>query len=82
VVTTIQRWGNSQGLRLSREVLQDAGLSVGQQVKVAVRKGRVVVAPAGSKRRKHDLAKLVAKIPKGYRPREVRWGAPVGREVW
>ncbi|MEA2602151.1 MAG: hypothetical protein QOF89_3143 [Acidobacteriota bacterium] len=31
---------------------------------------------------KFDLAELVARIPKGYRPHEELLGPPVGKEEW
>jgi len=34
------------------------------------------------KKPKFDLAELVARIPKGYRPHEESWGPPVGKEEW
>ena len=34
MVTKIQKWGNSQGLRLARQVLEDASISVGDDVDV------------------------------------------------
>ena len=36
MITKIQKWGNSQGLRLSNAVLSDADINVGDAVKVAV----------------------------------------------
>jgi antitoxin MazE len=82
MVTKVQSWGNSQGLRLSRQVLADANVSVGDDVDVTVRDGLIVVSPLSQTRRKISLKKLVAQIPKDYKPREVGWGSPVGREVW
>ena len=82
VITKIQKWGNSQGLRLSRNLLSDADIAVGDEVDVAVRKGTLIVRPVRRVRRGHDLRKLVGRIPKAYKPRELDWGPPVGQEVW
>ena len=82
MVTKVQSWGNSQGLRLSKQVLEDACISVGDNVDVAVRDGVIVVTPVKRTRRKVSLRKLVARIPKDYKPEEADWGSPVGREVW
>jgi len=82
MVTKVQKWGNSQGLRLSREVLEDAGISTGDEVDVTVRDGLIVIEPVRRTRGKRSLAELVARIPKGYRPEEVDWGRPAGKEVW
>ena len=82
MVTKVQKWGNSQGLRLNRHVLHDAKLSVGDTVDVVVRDGTVVIVPVKGVRGKHSLRQLVARIPKGYKAGELDWGKPVGKEVW
>jgi antitoxin MazE len=82
MIAKIQKWGNSQGLRLSKELLCDAELNVGDSVEVAVRQGTLVVTPTRRVRGGHDLRDLVARIPKDYKPEEVDWGPPVGREAW
>ncbi|OPY78954.1 MAG: Antitoxin MazE [Syntrophorhabdus sp. PtaU1.Bin058] len=82
MVTRIQKWGNSQGLRLARQVLEDARISVGDEVDVTTRDGIIVIAPARHVRSKQSLEKLVSGIPRNYKPKEVDWGKPVGREVW
>ena len=82
MLTKIQKWGNSQGLRLTKNVLEDAGLGVGDEVDIEVRDGIIVVAPAMNIRRRYRLEDLVAQIPKNHRAREVDWGEPVGKEAW
>ena len=82
MITKVQSWGNSQGLRLNRQVLAEAQLAVGDEVDLAVREGVIVIAPAKRVRGGHDLKRLVARIPKDYKPDPVEWGEPVGREVW
>jgi antitoxin MazE len=82
MVTRIQKWGNSQGLRLPKQVLEDAHLSLGDDVDVTVRDGLIVIAPARRVRGKQNLEELVSRIPKDYKTEEVDWGEPVGREAW
>ena len=82
MVTRIQKWGNSQGLRISRQLLADAHIAVGDEVDVAVRDGLIVIAPARQVRGKRSLQALVQGIPKDYRAQELDWGVPVGKEVW
>jgi len=82
MITKVQKWGNSQGLRLSKELLVDVDIGVGDAVEVAVRDGVLVVTPARRVRGALRLEELVSRIPKGYEPEELDWGAPVGREVW
>jgi len=82
MVTRIQRWGNSQGLRLAKQVLEDACISVGDDVDVTARDGMIVIAPVRRVRGKQSLQELVSRIPRNYKTREIDWGEPVGREVW
>lgn len=82
MVTKIQKWGNSQGLRLSKHLLEDACLSIGDNVDVTINDGVIVIAPVRSVRGKLSLEDLVSRIPKNYKAEEVDWGEPVGGEVW
>ena len=82
MITRVQKWGNSQGLRLSRELLSDADIGVGDAVDVTVHDGALVVTPVRRVRGALDLEQLVASIPRGYKPGELDWGLPVGQEVW
>ncbi len=78
----IQRWGNSQGLRLSKAILAQADFEVGDEVIIVVQDGTIVVRPARSVRGKLDLRELVEAIPNDYAPEEVDWGEPLSREAW
>jgi len=78
----IQKWGNSQGLRLAKNLLADAHLSVGDEVDIIVKDGIMIVTPAKRIRGRHTLEDLVARIPDNYKTSEVDWGEPVGKEIW
>jgi len=82
MVTKVQKWGNSQGLRLPKQVLKDARISIGDDVDVTARDGVIVIAPVRRVRGKQSLQELVSGIPKNYEPGEIDWGKPVGREAW
>ena len=83
MVTKVQKWGNSQGLRLAKQVLEETHISIGDPVDVSARDGVIVIAPIRrSVRGGLSLQELVSRIPKNYRPEEVEWGEPVGREDW
>jgi len=82
MITKVQKWGNSQGVRLSKELLSDVEINVGDAVDVAVCDGALVVTPVRRVRGGHDLRELVRRIPKDYKPEALDWGYPVGREVW
>jgi antitoxin MazE len=78
----IQKWGNSQGIRLSKNLLADVRLDVGDEIEIRAKDGVLVVSPTQRVRGRHKLEDLVARIPEDYQTIEVDWGAPVGKEVW
>lgn len=82
MITKVQKWGNSQGLRLSKSLLADADIDVGDSVDVVVQDGILLVTPVRRVRGGHDLHELVSRIPKGRKSPEIDWGPAVGREAW
>ena len=82
MLAKIQKWGNSQGLRLKKNLLTDVQLGVGDEVDISVKDGIMILTPTKKIRGKHSLKDLVARIPKNYQTGEVDWGEPVGKEVW
>ena len=82
MVTKVQKWGNSQGIRFTKAILEDAQINVGDEVSVSVQPGRIVIEPVVRVRGRYNLKELVSKIPKDYQAQEVNWGSPVGKEAW
>jgi antitoxin MazE len=82
MLTKIQKWGNSQGLRLAKNLLEDAHLGVGDEVDISVKDGIMIVSPARRIRGRYNLKDLVARIPENYQISEIEWGEPVGKEDW
>jgi antitoxin MazE len=82
MITKIQKWGNSQGLRLAKNVLADANLDIGDAVDITVKDGILLVTPAKRVRGQHNLKDLVSRIPENYQAGEIDWGEPVGKEAW
>ena len=82
MLAKIQKWGNSQGLRIAKNLLVDAQLGIGDEVDISVKDGIMIVTPAQKIRGRHKLRDLVARIPEKYQTSEVEWGEPVGKEAW
>ncbi len=82
MLTKVQKWGNSQGLRLSRNVLDDLQIQTGDEVDVSVNDGAIVIRPIHPVRGKRKLEDLVSRIPDDYQRLETDWGKPVGGEAW
>ena len=75
--TSILKWGNSQGVRLSKDMLRTAKMGVSERVVIRAAPGRIVVEKA---RPKISLADLLARVPSGSRFEPVDYGMPTGNE--
>ena len=76
--TSILKWGNSQGIRLTMEMLRTAKIDVSEPVVVKAEPGRIVIEKA---RPRIVLADLLARIPAGAQFELVDYGVPEGNEA-
>ena len=78
---TIRKWGNGQGVRLTKSLLSQAGLRVGDELEVEVHDSSVILSPK-HRRIVHpkDIDALFAGYDGSYTPREDEFARPVGRE--
>ena len=75
----ISKWGNSQGLRLPKSIIEDLNLSIGDKIKITTENNKVILEPV--KKKKYDIRELVKKVPKDYKAYE-EFEAKVGKEEW
>jgi len=80
--TKIQKWGNSQGLRFPKYILQEANIALDDELHVFVVDGKIIIEPLNKVRNKYSIKELVSKMPDDYSAEELDWGQPVGKEVW
>lgn len=80
MITKIQKWGNSLGLRIPKSLAQDAQVQPGTEVDLSVQEGQLVIRPL--KRSAYKLDDLLI----GVRPENLHGeqdtGPAVGKEVW
>ena len=82
MLVKVQKWGNSQGIRLSKEVLAEANILVGDALEIVATQEQITIKPVRKIRGKYDLKDLVSQIPDNYKVEEEDWGSPIGLEVW
>lgn len=82
MATTMQKWGNSLGIRVPKAVAEQLDLKSGTEVEFDTAGGVLTIRPKRRKRRtKYTLAQLLAEI-KGPNPYgELTKDAPRGREI-
>lgn len=80
--TKVQKWGNSQGLRFPKAILEKVDIHIGDEVTLSVENGKIIVEPVYRVRNRFDIHQLVAEMPEDYQVEEVDWGKPTGKEEW
>ena len=76
MAVTLQKWGNSVGIRLPKPMLEQVGLKEGAQVDVLIEGDHLVI-----RRKKLTLAEILAQCKPENRPDTIDWGPPVRREI-
>jgi antitoxin MazE len=80
MITSLKRWGNSQGLRFSKEMLEAIGISIYDKVNVEVKDRKIIISKVQDE--KINLKELFADYQSDYKTEEFNWGKPKGEEVW
>lgn len=78
MITKVQKWGNSLGVRLPKSAALEVGLSAGAEVDVSAVDGRIVVRPLSPKRPR--LRELLAAVHRDNLHAEAFLDAARGRE--
>ena len=85
--TTLQRWGNSQAVRLPKAIVETIGIGIGSSVLVEVSKdkSRITITPTTESRPirgRHRIEDLISKSSKNAFTGECDWGKAKGKEAW
>lgn len=81
-IATIQKWGNSQGIRIPKPVLAALQWQQGEKITMSVEGKKLLIEQAPISRHKSIKELFKGFSAENYTPREIDWGKPVGEEVW
>lgn len=84
MTTTIQKWGNSQGIRIPKYLLNEISWNIDEVLNIEIKDDTIVL-------KRHinvadypeiNLAKMFEEYQGELPNSEYEWGAPQGEEVW
>ena len=75
----IHKWGNSQGIRLPKTLLDALNWKVNEKLNVVFKENKLILEQ--HKKRK-SIEELFSNFDGEYISTEMDWGEPVGKEVW
>lgn len=80
MITNVQKWGNSQGIRIPKSILNELNITNGQSLDLSVADGAIII------RRIEHKRKSIKELFEGYtgdsKCEEIDWGERVGNEEW
>lgn len=76
----VKEWGNGQGIRLSKEILKSAGITLNDILDITVSNGIITLAkPFRHKTLEERAAEFDGRL---MIDGEYDWDEPAGKEVW
>ena len=81
MTTIIQKWGNSQGIRIPKVILESMNWSENEQIVIIVEDKKLIIEKAKENKRK-NIKQLFEDYDGEYEPKEIDWGEPKGEEIW
>ncbi len=81
MTTTIQKWGNSQGIRIPKMLLDSVNWSENEQIEIKVDNGKLIIEKTKDRKRK-NIKELFKNYKRNYEPEKIDWGEPKGEEIW
>lgn len=83
MTTKLQKWGNSLGVRIPKEICESVGLHEATEIEFVINDGIVGLRPQKKITRfKYSLKELCDKITPENRHELADFGRDVGREIW
>jgi len=78
---SISKWGNSQGLRIPKSIIDALQINIGDKVKMFIENNRVIIEPI-KKKKIFTIDALIADIPNDYKKEKELFSEPMGKEIW
>lgn len=85
--STLQRWGNSQGVRIPKQLVERVGIAIGNEVVISLSddKSTIIITPARDTRPvrgRYRIETLVAESRSDAFDGKEVWTDSQGKEVW
>ncbi len=86
MVATLQKWGNSHGIRVPKQVLTDLDIKENDKLSINVVDDEIIIKKEKShktlKERLEEFYKKPISEIKMLKEEEISTGYPVGEEIW
>jgi len=80
MLARIQKWGNSQGIRIPKQLLSIASIKEGEEVEITAEYNKIIIRRVEKPAMKYRIEELFAGYGPGTKQPEEDWGTPYGKE--
>jgi len=78
---SISKWGNSQGLRIPKDIIKALQINIGDKVRIFIENNRAIIEPI-KKKKIYNIDDLIADIPSDYSKDRELLSQSMGKEIW
>ena len=82
MLSKIQKWGNSQGVRIPLKLLENSQIKLGEEIEIVAQDGKIIIQATHKIHGKYAIDNLIAEMPSDYKVEEVDWNDKQGNEEW
>ena len=79
MITKLQQWGNSQGIRIPKVILDEVKWNKDEDVVIVVCDEKLIIEKA---KKKKNIKEIFEGYEEDYIPEEIDWGKKEGKEIW
>lgn len=79
MTSIIQKWGNSQGIRIPKFLLEALQWNENEEIVITAENDKLIIEKAHTKK---NIMELFEEYEEEYEPEEIDWGKPAGDEIW
>lgn len=75
----LQKWGNSQGIRLPKMMLDQLNITENDELELKTEGNKIIIEKANSRK---NIIEIFDGFAGDYYNLEMDWGEPIGEEIW
>jgi antitoxin MazE len=81
MIVTVKKWGNSQGIRFPKKILELVNLTVNEDVEVEIKDNKIIISKIETNNI-ISLEKLFENYNGSNSVKGYDWDDPRGKEIW
>ena len=82
LLSTISKWGNGQGIRLPKTLLELLKWENNDKLEIIVENENIRIKKINSTKKRKNIKELFTNYEREYEVQEIDWGEPEGKEIW